>query len=136
MNLNSLKELIEKIYNEGLFEYESSQEKSEEMIKLEQITRYKNVNELFFSDLGPNYVYNTIVLYEDIISENITAEEYVDMIDTLINKLDDINEYELDLKCKFLGEHLGININEVFDIIFELSEDGYSAKEIYNKLKK
>ena len=58
------------------------------------------------------------------------------MIDKLIDKLDDIKEYELDLYCKLLGEHLGINANEVFDDIFELSEENFTAKEIYNKLKK
>lgn len=136
MNSNNLKALIEKIYNEGLFEYENNQEKSEEMIKLEQITKYKNVNELFFSDLGPEYIYNTIVLYESITSKDISEKEYVYMIDDLINKLDDIKEFELDLYCKLLGEHLDINVNEVFDTIFELSEEEYTAKDIYNKLKK
>lgn len=136
MNSNNLKALIEKIYNEGLFEYENNQEKSKEMIKLEQITKYKNVNELFFSDLGPEYIYNTIVLYESITSKDISEKEYVYMIDDLINKLDDIKEFELDLYCKLLGEHLDINVNEVFDTIFELSEEEYTAKDIYNKLKK
>ena len=77
MNSNNLKALIEKIYNEGLFEYENNQEKSEEMIKLEQITKYKNVNELFFSDLGPEYIYNTILLYESITSKDISEKEYL-----------------------------------------------------------
>ena len=136
MNSNNLKALIEKIYNEGLFEYENNQEKSEEMIKLEQITKYKNVNELFFSDLGPEYIYNTIVLYESITSKDISEKEYVYMINDLINKLDYIKEFELDLYCKLLGENLDINVNEVFDTIFELSEEEYTAKDIYNKLKK
>ena len=62
MNLNNLKMLIKKIYNEGLFVYKNDQEKSEEIIKLEEITGYKDVNELFFSDLAPDYVYDTVVL--------------------------------------------------------------------------
>ncbi|WP_293982524.1 hypothetical protein [uncultured Clostridium sp.] len=136
MNLNNLKMLIKKIYNEGLFVYKNDQEKSEEIIKLEEITGYKDVNELFFSDLAPDYVYDTVVLYKNITSKNINEDEYIGMIDKLIDKLDDIKEYELDLYCKLLGEHLGINANEVFDDIFELSEENFTAKEIYNKLKK
>lgn len=135
MNLNDLKKLIKKIYNEGLFVYTNDQEKSEEIIKLEEITGYKDVNELFFSDLAPDYVYDTIVLYKNITSKNINEDEYIGMIDKLIDKLDDIKEYELDLYCKLLGKHLGINANDVFDHIFELSEENFTAKEIYNKLK-
>ena len=135
MNLDNLKGLIYKIYNEGLFQYENEQMKSEEMMRLENSTKYKDVNELFFSDLAPDYVYDTIVLYEKMTSKIITVEQCVDMIDELINRLGDMEEYKLDLYCRFLGEHLGINNYEVYDNVFELSEEGYSAKEIYDKLK-
>lgn len=136
MDSKRLKILISKIYNEGLFHYESSEEKSNELIELEQMTDYENVNELFYSDLAPNYVFDTIIFYEKIKNENFDKKKYIDIISELTNNLDIIKEYELDLYCKLIGKEFNISVNEVFDSIFELSDEGLAPEDIYIKLKK
>lgn len=135
MNLNKLKTLISKIYNDGLFHYENNKEKSKELIELEHMTDYENVNELFYSDLAPNYVFDTIIFYEKMKNENFNEKKYIKMISELINNLDKIKEYELDLYCKFLGKEFNINVSEVFNSIFELSSEGLRPEQIYVKLK-
>ena len=136
MDSKRLKILISKIYNEGLFRYESSKEKSNELNELEQMTDYENVNELFYSDLAPNYVFDTIIFYEKIKNENFDEKKYIQIINELTNNLDEIKEYELDLYCRLIGKEFSINPNEVFDVIFELSDEGFTPEDIYIKMKK
>ncbi|EKQ50970.1 hypothetical protein [Clostridium sp. Maddingley MBC34-26] len=136
MDSNRLKILISKIYNDGLFHYESSEEKSNELNELEQMTDYENVNELFYSDLAPNYVFDTIIFYEKIKNENFDEKKYIQIISELTNNLGKIKEYELDVYCKLLGKEFNINANEVFDFIFELFGEGLTPEDIYIRLKK
>ncbi|MBX4262273.1 hypothetical protein KTC96_08400 [Clostridium estertheticum] len=134
MNLERLRTLINKIYNEGLFCYEENKVKSDELTELENMTSYENISGLFYSDLAPNYVFDTTILYEKIKNTTLNKENYIKMIDSLSNNLNKIKEYELDLYCMFLGEKFNIDTSEVFDSVFKLSDEGFLAEEIYNKL--
>lgn len=132
---NKLKELIYKIYNEGLFLIENN-EKNQFLLELERETEYKAVSDLFLSDLGPRYVFNTINLYNDI-NNKIKDKEFIfTIINSLINQLDSLEEYEVDVYFYLLEEEFKIDSADIFDRILELSSQGLSVEEIYTEVKK
>ena len=99
------------------------------------MTDYKNVEELFYSDMGTNYIYDTIVYYEKFKKEKGNDKIYIKMIDQLVNNIDRIEEYEVDLFCKLLAEKFNYNPNSIFDKLFMESRKGLSAKDIYKKFR-
>lgn len=135
MELEKLRKIINEIYNEGLFTYDQDSDKNKKMKELKDMTDYKNVEELFYSDMGTNYIYDTIVYYEKFKKEKGNDEIYIKMIDQLVNNIDRIEEYEVDLFCKLLAEKFNYNPNSIFDKLFMESRKGLSAKDIYKKFR-
>lgn len=135
MELEKLRKIINEIYNEGLFTYDQDSDKNKKMKELKEMTDYKNVEELFYSDMGTNYIYDTIVYYEKFKKEKGNDEIYIKMIDQLVNNIDRIEEYEVDLFCKLLAEKFNDNPNSIFDKLFMESRKGLSAKDIYKKFR-
>ena len=135
MELEKLRKIINEIYNEGLFTYDQDSDKNKKMKELKEMTDYKNVEELFYSDMGINYIYDTIVYYEKFKKEKGNDEIYIKMIDQLVNNIDRIEEYEVDLFCKLLAEKFNDNPNSIFDKLFMESRKGLSAKDIYKKFR-
>ena len=135
MELEKLRKIINEIYNEGLFTYDQDSDKNKKMKELKDMTDYKNVEELFYSDMGTNYIYDTIVYYEKFKKEKGNDEIYIKMIDQLVNNIDRIEEYEVDLFCKLLAEKFNDNPNSIFDKLFMESRKGLSAKDIYKKFR-
>ncbi|WP_297429544.1 hypothetical protein [Clostridium sp.] len=132
MDFERLNKLVKKIYEEGLFCID--EKKSAELLELESITDYKEVFSLFYSDLAPDYVSDTIKLYEEIKEMGLNKERYIKMIDKLINNLNEIKQFELELYCMFIEEKFNLQNTDVYDLIFELSDEGLNAIQIYDKL--
>lgn len=61
-------------------------------------------------------------------------DSYVEMIDKLINNISKMKQFEIELYCTFIDEKFNLKDEDVYDVIFELSEKGFNAAQIYVKL--
>lgn len=136
MEIERLRKIIKEIYNEGLFSCDEDLDKNKKLNELKTMTDFKNIEELFYSDMGTNYIYDTIIRYEKLKSEEQNDEFFIKMIDQLVNNIDDLEEYEVDLFCKLLAEKLHENQYSIYEKLFNESRKGLLAKDIYSKLSK
>ncbi|WP_235867382.1 e9imm peptide [Priestia abyssalis] len=128
MSRRAKKKQILKLAEEVCYKRDIGEPYEGAMRKFQEKVPYPNVEELFFSDKGPEYIAKRAMNYKNIKPGDLSRDELIELVKKIINN-PGVSEHQADLWIQILED--AVVDPEITNYIFW--EDGLTPEEIVDK---